>query len=236
MSDLNFVLEQFEQLQATSTEAALYDIFERAMAGLGGTGFALASLPEASRMVVSYSRGLNGWCEHFVENGLAANCVVTQRIAVATQPFLWSDAECDAVRPQQEAVFRAAETFGLTDGLIVPVRTREGFKGNVFVRMAHDLLTPPIRQIVAMLSLAFQSHLMVLQTQPVPAGKVLSGRERDVLSWFAAGKSAQDVADIMGITAATVMFHYRNIADRYGTLTRTHTVVEAIRRGAISVH
>ena len=61
----------------------------------------------------------------------------------------------------------------------------------------------------------------------------LTPREREVLLWFARGKSAEDTALLVGISASTVMFHYRQIAERYGTLNRTHTVCEAIRRRAL---
>ena len=59
----------------------------------------------------------------------------------------------------------------------------------------------------------------------------LSVREAQVLALFAEGKSAEDVAQLIAISPATVMFHYRRVAERYGTLNRTHTVVEALRRG-----
>jgi LuxR family quorum sensing-dependent transcriptional regulator len=62
----------------------------------------------------------------------------------------------------------------------------------------------------------------------------LSTREREVLQLFAGGMSAEDVAALLEISVGTVMFHYRNVAERYGTLNRTHTVVEAIRRGEIA--
>lgn len=61
----------------------------------------------------------------------------------------------------------------------------------------------------------------------------LTPRESEILHWFAKGKSAEDTAQLVGISASTVMFHYRQIAHRYGTLNRTHTVCEAIRHGAL---
>lgn len=61
----------------------------------------------------------------------------------------------------------------------------------------------------------------------------LTPREREVLLWFSRGKSAEDAAAVIGISPSTVMFHYRQIAERYGTLNRTHTVCEAIRRRAL---
>ena len=63
----------------------------------------------------------------------------------------------------------------------------------------------------------------------------LSAREAQILTLFAEGKSAADVAQLLSITPRTVMWHYRRVADRYGTLNRTHTVIEALRRGDLFV-
>ena len=87
-------------------------------------------------------------------------------------------------------------------------------------------------RVLRMLVIAFQARLENL----LPSANedmALTARERDVLRWFADGKSAEDVAAIMQISSGTVMFHYRRAADRLGTLNRTHTVVEAMRRGLI---
>lgn len=63
----------------------------------------------------------------------------------------------------------------------------------------------------------------------------ISDRELEVLALLAEGKSALDVGEILGLSAGTVMFHYRRVAERYGTLNRTHTIVEAIRRGDLPI-
>lgn len=61
----------------------------------------------------------------------------------------------------------------------------------------------------------------------------LSQREREILVWMSHGKSAGEIAAIAGISPATVMFHYRKVADRIGTVNRTHTVAELLRHGDI---
>ena len=65
---------------------------------------------------------------------------------------------------------------------------------------------------------------------------ITTKREREVLLWLSRGKSAEDVGTILDITASTVMFHYRSAAKKYGTATRTQTVVEAIRRGDVALN
>lgn len=236
MADGHFTTDRLHRLVESSDVAELIDRFWGLLDEVGAAGFAVANLPETSRMIVDHNRGLNGWCEYFVDNGLTGRSAIVARIARMIQPFRWSDVRAEVSdQPEQMAVFRLAEEFGISDGLIVPVRSRSGHKGDVFIRMAHHLLTPGTQRALAVLAMAFHSRLGVLETGAVPADRSLSPRERDVMSWFALGKSAEDVAQILGITSGTVMFHYRNVAERYGTLTRTHTVVECIRRSAISV-
>ena len=88
------------------------------------------------------------------------------------------------------------------------------------------------RPWMGLLTAAFNRQRERLRTQEHVA-TLLSDREQEVLGWFAEGKSAEDVAGILGISPATVMFHYRKAAERMGTLNRTHTVVEAYRRGSL---
>jgi DNA-binding CsgD family transcriptional regulator len=63
--------------------------------------------------------------------------------------------------------------------------------------------------------------------------QILNEREREVLTWLAKGKDAAAVAIIMGLSAATVMYHCREAQKRLGTLNRTHTVAVAIGKGFI---
>lgn len=63
----------------------------------------------------------------------------------------------------------------------------------------------------------------------------MSSREREVLHWLSLGKSAEDVAAILGLSVSTIMFHCRSAATKYGTGNRTHTVAEAFRRGDLTI-
>lgn len=59
----------------------------------------------------------------------------------------------------------------------------------------------------------------------------LTNREREVLRWTAAGKTAGEIGTILSLSARTVEFHLQSAAERVGTVNRTHTVAEALRRG-----
>lgn len=68
-----------------------------------------------------------------------------------------------------------------------------------------------------------------------PLDLLLTHREREVLTWVAMGKTSQDVAAILSISARTVEQHIQNSAQKLGTDNRIHTVVTAIQRGEITL-
>ena len=65
------------------------------------------------------------------------------------------------------------------------------------------------------------------------AGSILTKRERETINWAAQGLTSADTAVKMGITPRTVESFLTSAAVKLGSINRTQTVVEAIRRGEI---
>ena len=57
-------------------------------------------------------------------------------------------------------------------------------------------------------------------------------REREVLSWLAAGKTDKDIGEILGMSPRTVQKHLQHIYEKLGVETRTAAVVRAMELGA----
>jgi len=57
-------------------------------------------------------------------------------------------------------------------------------------------------------------------------------REREVLSWLAAGKTDKDIGQILGMSPRTVQKHLQHIYEKLGVETRTAAVVRAMELGA----
>ncbi len=228
------ILTQLTDVLQAETQERLLDVFEQVVVNSGGTGFGIGVVPGSALPPAGHSRGLNGYPEYYAESGYGAHCPVTKRVARATHTFLWNEVLVDDDDRMGRVVMDVAREFGIGDGLLVPMQMRDGHKGAVLVCVPGAELREPARQWLTMLCMAFHGRLLQLDTPPATETEQLSQREREVLQWMAQGKSAEDVAEIIGISAATVMFHYRNVAVRYGTLNRTHTVVEALRRGTLA--
>jgi DNA-binding CsgD family transcriptional regulator len=63
----------------------------------------------------------------------------------------------------------------------------------------------------------------------------LSARERRVLELSAVGKTANEIASVLQISQRTVHAHLQNASEKMRASNKTHTVVEALLYGQISV-
>ncbi len=61
----------------------------------------------------------------------------------------------------------------------------------------------------------------------------LTKREKEVLKWTMEGKSARDVADILGMSENTVNFHLRNVMSRMDVSSKHQAVRKAVAAGLI---
>lgn len=65
--------------------------------------------------------------------------------------------------------------------------------------------------------------------------EALTEREQEVLRLLAEGKTNKEIAEVLIISDRTVQTHLSNIFGKMGVSTRTEAVLEAIRRGWLSV-
>jgi DNA-binding CsgD family transcriptional regulator len=56
---------------------------------------------------------------------------------------------------------------------------------------------------------------------------MLNGRELEVLTWVARGKTSVQIADMLGIVKRTVDFHLDNARVKLGATTRTEAAIKA---------
>lgn len=139
-----------------------------------------------------------------------------------------------------DTIFREAHDFGISEqGLTIPVRGPFGDIGLFSVTrncserewrlLKTSILSDLQAAAVHLHDHVVRSHDMVRKfTHPA-----LSQREIDVLQWIAAGKTQQDVGDILSISSRTVEVHLRSSRTKLGALTTAQAVGRAISLGMI---
>ena len=74
-----------------------------------------------------------------------------------------------------------------------------------------------------------------LDRRPPAPQRVLSVREREVLSRLAEGFTVEDIAAELVLSTETIRTHVRNAMGKLETRTRAHAIVVALRRGELAL-
>jgi LuxR family transcriptional regulator, quorum-sensing system regulator BjaR1 len=178
-----------------------------------------------------------GWTELYTRQNLVRDDPVVAHCFRSRAPFEWRDAPYDPlVHPQAREVMDRATDFRMNCGFCVPIHTAEGFQA--VVTMAGECVDLGGRAKPALHLMALYSYAKAVElSRPgkAPATNRLTNREREVLRWTAAGKTAWEISQILGIAESTVTAHVKAAAVKLDTPNRTATVVAALRRGEITL-
>lgn len=84
-----------------------------------------------------------------------------------------------------------------------------------------------------------EQRILTEATRPRPLavdyGQHLTRREAEILKLAGRGLSNRDIGDCLGVTDRTVKGHFGNILGKMGVRSRTEAVLEALRRGWVSL-
>jgi LuxR family quorum sensing-dependent transcriptional regulator len=130
-------------------------------------------------------------------------------------------------------MFDEADECGLTDGFIMPVHGIADLPGCVtYGGDDIDLGEDMQNSLYLVGAYAFEGlRRLVENFRPVPP--LFTAQELRVLRWSAHGKSATDIAKIMGISPHTVRAHHNKIKAKYGVVTMVQACVSAAVDGTL---
>lgn len=156
-------------------------------------------------------------------------CPVTRHILEAREPFFWRKTHC--VTGDSYRVVRRPIGPG-PHGLQVPVFGPQGLEGAMSLGGDKVDSSPDARLVLAMVATAaFNAAHRLLEAPPTEGVRQLSVREREVLTWTAAGRRHADIAATLGLSERTVENHLRAARRRLGVATTAQAIKIAIRNG-----
>jgi LuxR family quorum sensing-dependent transcriptional regulator len=123
--------------------------------------------------------------------------------------------------------------FGLRAGICVPIPRRRGM-GFAAMSGNNADLDPRAKPLVHLVAIYALDRIHAL-AKPGRAATVLTAREREVLTWIAAGKSAWEIGQILSIAKRTVDEHAQTAARKLGAVNRTQAVAIALRDRIIAI-
>jgi DNA-binding CsgD family transcriptional regulator len=178
-----------------------------------------------------------GWKQHYLTHSLHLQDPTLRFAVRSVAPVHW-----DRLRQVQgfRRVFGQARDFNIPDqGVTIPVRGRFGDIGMLSV--ARDCSVAEWEKLGARVMEALQTNAALIHDTVMRDAHVfrathvpnLSAREIEVLQWTAAGKSQEDVADILTLSIRTVEVHLRSARAKLGALNTAQAVARAVGMGVI---
>ena len=186
---------------------------------------------------------LNNRPEEYVDRYAEKNYVmhdpVVKELRRNMTPYSWGDVrEGRDLKKSERAIIDEARDFGARDGFIIPIVSRSG-SVSLFCPCGLDPdLSPRARaalEIIGIYSHHALARAVVHKQREEVVHTPLTPREREIMQWVAAGKTDEEIGEILSIGASTVTSHVENAKQKLDTFRRTYAVVQAIRLGEISL-
>lgn len=239
------VIAFLDQIRNVEDVASLEAAFSKALWDLGFREWAYQvirtdALPDEKPLILTTFS--DAWYNHYIDSGYHRVDPVILNGPNQVAPFTWSAMSFGVEpSPEQRRLFAEAAEFGVGEGVGIPIHGARGALAMTSMVSDHgmeglDRLMSTVGQDVHLLSLAFHNHAREL----LALGRMgrttvsLTPRERECLLWTAAGKSAWQTAQILGISYRTVYFHLANVRSKMGVVNVYHAVMKAIMEGIIS--
>jgi len=182
----------------------------------------------------NYPSGYEEWVDH---KRLGVSDPVHRASHRVLEWFAWSQVpNMIAMTRKDEAVFRHARREGIGEGITVPANLPGEARGSCSFATARGVPLPtdviPFIQGIGVS--AFQCALRLSPPRFGGNARVkMTDRQRDCLMWWSRGNSDKEVAQILGISRATVIDHLHAVQKRLGGLHRRLLMMQAVYDGAL---
>ena len=180
------------------------------------------------------------WADHYWEEKCFNIDPAVHHALQRPAAFAWSDIEGRRMPKASLKLFDdIRDALKIQGGFVIPVHDEQGFSGIVALHHEDAALTTQMSQALKLIAIygierakeLYEAALGQKRASPAPCP--LSARQREILSYAAAGKSEADTGDILGIASTTVRDHLERVRDVLGVRTKTQAVAVAVQRGWI---
>lgn len=223
--------------EGTADEARIRQCLEKATQTLGFQYFSVGyqqTLPMNRPRLSWLSNYPESWTRQYLESNFLFIDPRIQRARQSSHPFLWDE----ALFADAPELWKRLKQQGLENGLTLSVLDSPGGISMLSLVGPDEKRLPtddePKLQDLQILARCIHSLVANLTREKSAAAfDELTEREIEVLKWSADGKSAQDIADILGISCNTVNFHIKNIVQKLHAPNKTVAVVRAVLLGLL---
>jgi LuxR family transcriptional regulator, quorum-sensing system regulator BjaR1 len=230
-------LDFVEKLHSCTTREAVSEALVEELRWFGFDFVTIFAVPGRGRKLsetIPLNTRPSDYLDHYHRNDYVSKDPVVTEMRRRLAPFSWGDVRQRSLTKAQKSILEEAKGFGAYDGLLIPVMTQSGQFSVVSPCGREPDLTPRARSALELIGIYGQQALQRMIPHHSPKDR-LTSRERDVLSWVAVGKTDDEIGEILSIAHSTVTTHVENIKRKMDATRRTYAVVQALRRGELSL-
>ena len=174
----------------------------------------------------------------FQDRSNAKRDPVMQHCKIKSVPIIWD--QSTYLKADQVDKWEQQARFGYRHGISLALHMPEGRHFLLGVDRDQSLPTDPneVTRMVAALQL-FAVHAqeaavrILIPAAAEPGLPVLTPRELETLRWTMEGKTAWEVANVLGISERTAVLHANNAMHKLGCVNKHQAVLKALRLGLI---
>ncbi len=230
-------LDAIEQFDRAETIAGLSDQLVRAVASFGYQFVCCVSAPGIQNRAFEERVLLNnwpkGWLDQYLTSNFHSHDPISISIRVRTEAFRWADVTIPPDdRVANDLMTISSSEYRMRHGFCVPIHGVSGYQAGIsFAGFDIEDAKEADASVQLIGIYAFNRLANLRSTCREPS--ILTAREREVLRWAAAGKTAWDTGIILDIAADTVNKHIASAMRKLNVYSRPQAVAESIRRGEI---
>lgn len=174
----------------------------------------------------------------YTDRGNGKRDPVMQHCKQHSVPIIWD--QSTYVKANQAEKWEQQARFGYRHGVSLALHMPEG--RHFMLGVVRDQPLPKdaaeVTRVVASLQL-FAVHAqeaamrILVPTSTEPGAPALTPRELETLRWTMEGKTAWEVANVLGISERTAVLHANNAMHKLGCVNKHQAVLKALRLGLI---
>jgi LuxR family transcriptional activator of conjugal transfer of Ti plasmids len=179
------------------------------------------------------------WRAHYLRLGYQHHDPLLRAGSTMRRAFTWDSSEfASRLEGKARQMSEEARAFGICAGVSVPVYGPAGDRGLLSLsgRATGAAFSAIVREYLPVLHLAAHlTHAAMVERlmQPAPDEIRLTEQERECLTWTLRGKTAWEIAHIIGRSRATVNFHLQKSLRKLGASSKYQAATKAMQAGLI---
>ncbi|UXY16135.1 autoinducer binding domain-containing protein [Chitiniphilus purpureus] len=155
----------------------------------------------------------------------------------SVSPLIWNEGMY--VNETQRNLREEARMHGLSEGMSLPVHSRNGDVALLSLAIAHsdNDARRHVREMLMcgslLATLTHEAMRRIIKGQHMALPPKLTKREAEILKWVAGGKSTWEISRLVSISEHGVSYHMRNILQKFDVTNRHQAVAKAVAFGLI---